>query len=75
MPRVVLSHSVLGLLVAAMALTAAGCGESAPSGQLVDMPASVLEDARRSDAAYDEAAKSKGRKARSPEPTSPGAPS
>ncbi|WP_165067172.1 hypothetical protein [Paludisphaera rhizosphaerae] len=63
------------LAVAALSVVAltAGCGDSAPTGTTVEMPSSFLEDARRSDAAYDAAAKSKGKRS-SPEPTSPGAP-
>lgn len=64
-----------GLLAAVLGASSPGCGGGQESNAMVEMPASVLEDAKRSDAAYDEAAKSKGRKARSPEPTSPGAPS
>jgi len=46
------------VLVAALAAcgSLSGCGSSAPEGEVVGIPSNVLEDARNSDAAYDQAA-------------------
>jgi len=44
----------VAVLIACAALS--GCGSSGAEGQVVAIPSNVLEDARNSDAAYDQAA-------------------
>jgi len=67
---------IAGVVAAGAAGALAGCGDGASGTEVVELPSHILEDARRSDAAYDEASKSKSRNRRASraEPAAPAPP-